>query len=191
GGQEADQEPSRGEEGGQAGPAAREEPAGAPCGPSRAGQEHRQEPAGRPEGGRPPAGRQAGRHATEEEGDQGPGYSTVTHGRSCSSRFSPMPETSKSWRGWVKGPQRSRYSRIRWARAGPMPGRVWSKAASAVFRLIRDRKSTRLNSSHVKISYAVFCLKKKTDNYDFSPTLQGSTLSILPFNPPPPHRRMI
>src|SRR5690554_7477942 len=28
--------------------------------------------------------------------------------------------------------------------------------------LIRDRKSTRLNSSHVRISYAVFCLKKKT-----------------------------
>src|SRR5690606_41186394 len=26
--------------------------------------------------------------------------------------------------------------------------------------VIRDRKSTRLNSSHVKISYAVFCLKK-------------------------------
>src|SRR5690606_40324550 len=26
----------------------------------------------------------------------------------------------------------------------------------------RDRKSTRLNSSHVKSSYAVFCLKKKT-----------------------------
>src|SRR5436309_7527564 len=28
-------------------------------------------------------------------------------------------------------------------------------------RAVRDRKSTRLNSSHVKISYAVFCLKKK------------------------------
>src|SRR5436305_12112242 len=27
-----------------------------------------------------------------------------------------------------------------------------------------DRKSTRLNSSHVRISYAVFCLKKKTQN---------------------------
>src|SRR5437868_11977118 len=27
---------------------------------------------------------------------------------------------------------------------------------------LRDRKSTRLNSSHVSISYAVFCLKKKT-----------------------------
>src|SRR5438874_7205561 len=27
-----------------------------------------------------------------------------------------------------------------------------------------DRKSTRLNSSHVEISYAVFCLKKKNDH---------------------------
>src|SRR5436309_9037030 len=30
----------------------------------------------------------------------------------------------------------------------------------------RDRKSTRLNSSHVKISYAVFCLKKKKVSID-------------------------
>src|SRR5690625_6552085 len=29
----------------------------------------------------------------------------------------------------------------------------------------RDRKSTRLNSSHVAISYAVFCLKKKKQTY--------------------------
>src|SRR5207253_8741452 len=29
----------------------------------------------------------------------------------------------------------------------------------------RDRKSTRLNSSHVAISYAVFCLKKKINKY--------------------------
>src|SRR6266496_5927477 len=29
----------------------------------------------------------------------------------------------------------------------------------------RDRKSTRLNSSHVEISYAVFCLKKKTNQH--------------------------
>src|SRR5690349_22125572 len=39
------------------------------------------------------------------------------------------------------------------------------------FSLIRlhqpvDRKSTRLNSSHVEISYAVFCLKKKTKYTD-------------------------
>src|SRR5690606_39558610 len=31
--------------------------------------------------------------------------------------------------------------------------------------LVKDRKSTRLNSSHVKISYAVFCLKKKRITY--------------------------
>src|SRR2546426_6018921 len=32
----------------------------------------------------------------------------------------------------------------------------------AVMAALRDRKSTRLNSSHLVISYAVFCLKKKT-----------------------------
>src|SRR5207249_9272652 len=37
------------------------------------------------------------------------------------------------------------------ASKGPMPGALGN----------RDRKSTRLNSSHVSISYAVFCLKKK------------------------------
>src|SRR5690606_39603649 len=31
--------------------------------------------------------------------------------------------------------------------------------------LLLDRKSTRLNSSHVKISYAVFCLKKKNKSH--------------------------
>src|SRR5690606_29059297 len=34
-------------------------------------------------------------------------------------------------------------------------------AAGILAAIKRDRKSTRLNSSHVKISYAVFCLKKK------------------------------
>src|SRR5690606_39614421 len=33
------------------------------------------------------------------------------------------------------------------------------------FDAVLDRKSTRLNSSHVKISYAVFCLKKKKELY--------------------------
>src|SRR5439155_5748444 len=40
----------------------------------------------------------------------------------------------------------------------------WSSVASEQTRPIRgaqDRKSTRLNSSHVAISYAVFCMKKK------------------------------
>src|SRR3712207_6923409 len=39
---------------------------------------------------------------------------------------------------------------------------------------LEDRKSTRLNSSHANISYAVFCLKKKR-RYGFPPTLQLPT----------------
>src|SRR5438045_6491893 len=42
---------------------------------------------------------------------------------------------------------------------------VWTPVegglARARSRLVSDRKSTRLNSSHLGISYAVFCLKKK------------------------------
>src|SRR6266498_4727388 len=41
-----------------------------------------------------------------------------------------------------------------------------------------DRKSTRLNSSHVRISYAVFCLKKKNTNisrYNLSSVISPST----------------
>src|SRR2546430_8329829 len=41
----------------------------------------------------------------------------------------------------------------------PRPGHVRGRR---VGRRDRDRKSTRLNSSHSQISYAVFCLKKKT-----------------------------
>src|SRR5256885_7693435 len=37
--------------------------------------------------------------------------------------------------------------------------------ADAAGQKAADRKSTRLNSSHLVISYAVFCLKKKNDNY--------------------------
>src|SRR5256885_5413912 len=44
--------------------------------------------------------------------------------------------------------------------AGRCTGTGWRMARSSVGRG-RDRKSTRLNSSHLVISYAVFCLKKK------------------------------
>src|SRR5690349_22527006 len=39
----------------------------------------------------------------------------------------------------------------------------------------RDRKSTRLNSSHVEISYAVFCLKKKKKNISNSTSTSNRT----------------
>src|SRR5690606_8456876 len=44
-----------------------------------------------------------------------------------------------------------------------------------------DRKSTRLNSSHVKISYAVFCLKKKINTKQFDQVV-GSTIVIWEHN---------
>src|SRR2546427_7890621 len=66
---------------------------------------------------------------------------------------------------------RSRQTLLR--RAGPTGGRIRGKGRAAVPGAARagwggdrahvwvDRKSTRLNSSHSQISYAVFCLKKK------------------------------
>src|SRR3712207_9578076 len=50
----------------------------------------------------------------------------------------------------------------RLARLGDTARRLLSIAAAAGFDWsLEDRKSTRLNSSHANISYAVFCLKKK------------------------------
>src|SRR5690606_41212414 len=43
----------------------------------------------------------------------------------------------------------------------PIGDAARAEADNEIARLCEDRKSTRLNSSHVKISYAVFCLKKK------------------------------
>src|SRR5256885_4123597 len=68
---------------------------------------------------------------------------------------------------------------------GLMAGSVWW-AVLAFFLLSRawygwqeakaDRKSTRLNSSHLVISYAVFCLKKKKRSNRYS--LPAITLSV-------------
>src|SRR5690606_41699365 len=52
-----------------------------------------------------------------------------------------------------------------------------------VLRGPQDRKSTRLNSSHVKISYAVFCLKKKkTFRYflHFAPVHRSPPVQLVP-----------
>src|SRR5471030_3446049 len=51
--------------------------------------------------------------------------------------------------------------------SSPGSGAGWSRAFAAT----RDRKSTRLNSSHLGISYAVFCLKKKK-NKNSSPPIK-------------------
>src|SRR3712207_8516413 len=50
-------------------------------------------------------------------------------------------------------------SRILWAFSS-----AYNFLQEDVYLSIADRKSTRLNSSHANISYAVFCLKKKKNN---------------------------
>src|SRR3712207_7003575 len=54
---------------------------------------------------------------------------------------------------------------------GPAPAPVDARGIEA------DRKSTRLNSSHANISYAVFCLKKKKKQTTVT-TLHSSTYSV-------------
>src|SRR3712207_8022372 len=54
----------------------------------------------------------------------------------------------------------------------PMALRVWTEA--------EDRKSTRLNSSHANISYAVFCLKKKKQSPQKSQILHTRRSSPSP-----------
>src|SRR5690349_5850445 len=59
--------------------------------------------------------------------------------------------------------------RARWQRAGPQaePRELLKASLTALLSpLEKDRKSTRLNSSHVEISYAVFCLKKKKKKHE-------------------------
>src|SRR2546429_9023660 len=64
----------------------------------------------------------------------------------------------------VTGPQRRSAPPVR--AGSPINGRIalrhlLPRAARPADQRLRDRKSTRLNSSHGYISYAVFCLKKK------------------------------
>src|SRR3712207_7869715 len=77
----------------------------------------------------------------------------------------------------AKRSQQGRHElRQHFARAGARNSRTTPKvpAAHGFGRLLRDRKSTRLNSSHANISYAVFCLKKKKDR-----VCVGTSTSLL------------
>src|SRR3989475_5429821 len=67
----------------------------------------------------------------------------------------PASETTPSW---IRAPPES---------FSPTIGTPVFIARSITLQIL-DRKSTRLNSSHSQISYAVFCLKKKKKNYNFN-----------------------
>src|SRR5256885_8774936 len=62
--------------------------------------------------------------------------------------------------------------------------RACSSTCSGVMRNFLDRKSTRLNSSHLVISYAVFCLKKKTKGHDNTAERKKTQRTARPQRPP-------
>src|SRR5690606_41614306 len=80
-------------------------------------------------------------------------------------RRSALPRSASlaRWKSWIslgKGrlPQCRKRTAPSLSRAGMVRPKL--KVLGAKGTSITDRESTRLNSSHVKISYAVFCLKK-------------------------------
>src|SRR3989440_9619835 len=75
------------------------------------------------------------------------------------------------------GSARSRFNRASTACIAAFPSEIpFAYALRLSWSPIEaDRKSTRLNSSHDQISYAVFCLKKKKSNYILNRTTQVLT----------------
>src|SRR3989449_4185005 len=72
---------------------------------------------------------------------------------------------------WLDMGSQEVYDRLRSERANPQadvwfggPATIFARGARDSLLEPLDRKSTRLNSSHGYISYAVFCLKKKKKN---------------------------
>src|SRR5204863_8118661 len=61
----------------------------------------------------------------------------------------------------------------------PSWGRRAASGRCATDDLRRDRKSTRLNSSHVEISYAVFCLKKKKKKKKKYESTQATKIALI------------
>src|SRR5258708_19900523 len=80
-------------------------------------------------------------------------------------------------------------SGLGWIRAAAPTDRVLGRAPGPPPRSA-DRKSTRLNSSHQIISYAVFCLKKKKNEQRHSTPAPPMTARTRPHpphvHPPPP-----
>src|SRR5688572_32109128 len=77
--------------------------------------------------------------------------------RGATDRPTPLVRGDPTAISWLSTSKRQRFQRVR-SRAA----RIWGTGRE--FPRNRDRKSTRLNSSHSQISYAVFCLKKKRKN---------------------------
>src|SRR5690554_7251648 len=75
--------------------------------------------------------------------------------------FMIPPVLGVNWSSFFGGYHALLSAPVSWGPPAPQPTyRTWQSPYPPHSRN-QDRKSTRLNSSHVRISYAVFCLKKK------------------------------
>src|SRR5207253_6922805 len=89
-------------------------------------------------------------------------YTTLFRSPACRFQHPAPPPAHRAWRHTSP---RSRPGACSERRHSPAPSGPRGYASS------QDRKSTRLNSSHVAISYAVFCLKKKNNDYCLAQTV--------------------
>src|SRR5207249_8137764 len=86
--------------------------------------------------------------------------------------YGPVPPKSKMLAPSTKNGRRS------WRNCSTVV-RLTNAGSDSTWPKSGDRKSTRLNSSHVSISYAVFCLKKKKKNIIHFLTKQQLKYHIL------------
>src|SRR5262245_52088777 len=119
------------------------------CGPSRADKAPRSSRSDRPCRTRNIERRPGVRNGEVEQPELVYGLGATTHARYHRHRYAPLGERGDIERHCKDGPS---------GRVDKMSGR---HVAGTAPRFLKDRKSTRLNSSHLGISYAVFCLKKK------------------------------
>src|SRR5207253_8316019 len=90
-------------------------------------------------------------------------YTTLFRSYGYQVMFPPPPDATQKAAQASKAATAPNASAPAPANPGPAAGLpAASNTAPAREVVVEDRKSTRLNSSHVAISYAVFCLKKKT-----------------------------
>src|SRR3712207_8997898 len=89
-------------------------------------------------------------------------YTTLFRSRDLPERFGNWNAVFKNFDRWAKDGTWTRVLEHVQTRAETLGDLDWiASIDSTIVRVHQDRKSTRLNSSHANISYAVFCLKKK------------------------------
>src|SRR5438034_4836554 len=77
--------------------------------------------------------------------------------------LSPTTLVNEAWLKLRNSPRLAGVPRLHFKR---IAARAMRQVLIEAARRRKDRKSTRLNSSHTVISYAVFCLKKKRKRYE-------------------------